>query len=99
MEKYNPENDQTITTSKWSNPKTTISQHNNVKQIDDQCESDGNNNNSAFNNGTKDSNTESGFVVMDQSIDIEKVDPLHKFPEVPSFDDFSLEVSANNYNS
>ncbi|GMP26188.1 hypothetical protein CsSME_00002745 [Camellia sinensis var. sinensis] len=91
MEKYNPENDQTITTSKWSNPKTTISQHNNVKQIDDQCESDGNNNNSASNNGTKDSNTESGFVVMDQSIDIEKVDPLHKFPEVPSFDDFSLE--------
>ncbi|CAL5368688.1 unnamed protein product [Camellia sinensis] len=91
MEKYNPKNDQTITTSKWSNPKTTISQHNNVKQIDDQCESDGNNNNSASNNDTKDSNTESGFVVMDQSIDIEKVDPLHKFPEVPSFDDFSLE--------
>ncbi|KAI8028787.1 Agamous-like MADS-box protein AGL66 [Camellia lanceoleosa] len=99
MEKYNPENDQTITTSQWFNPKITISQHNNVKQIDDQCEIDGNNNNSASNNDTKDSNTESGFVVMDQSIDIEKVDPLHKFPEVPSFDDFSLEsqlVVPNN---
>ncbi|KAL7230774.1 hypothetical protein ACSBR2_009125 [Camellia fascicularis] len=92
MEKYKPENDLTITTSKWFNPKTTISQHNNVKQIDDLCKSDGNNNNnSASNNDTKDNYTESGFAIMDQSTDIEKMDPLHEFPEVPSFDDFSLE--------